>query len=119
MHLSVGRIASQDFLISEAANPVALGKTRAKQYSLIRDSSPDCALGDKVMCVQIHGDAAFTGQGVVMETLGLSTHDIIPRASTNANLPNHRQLTSLHDWRLYPLGCQVSPTIPWLRSQAE
>jgi probable 2-oxoglutarate dehydrogenase E1 component DHKTD1 len=30
-------------------------------------------LGDKVMCVQLHGDASFTGQGVVMETLGLST----------------------------------------------
>jgi len=29
-------------------------------------------LGDKVMCVQLHGDASFTGQGVVMETLGLS-----------------------------------------------
>lgn len=39
---------------------------------MIRDSSPDCALGDRVMCVQLHGDAAFTGQGVVMETLGLS-----------------------------------------------
>lgn len=61
------------FLIgAEAVNPVALGKTRAKQYSLIRDSSPECVLGDKVMCVQLHGDAAFTGQGVVMETLGLS-----------------------------------------------
>ena len=29
-------------------------------------------LGDKVMCAQLHGDASFTGQGVVMETLGLS-----------------------------------------------
>jgi probable 2-oxoglutarate dehydrogenase E1 component DHKTD1 len=33
---------------------------------------PDCALGYRVMCIQLHGDAAFTGQGVVMETLGLS-----------------------------------------------
>lgn len=24
------------------------------------------------MCVQMHGDASFTGQGVVMESLGLS-----------------------------------------------
>jgi probable 2-oxoglutarate dehydrogenase E1 component DHKTD1 len=29
-------------------------------------------LGDKAMCVQLHGDASFTGQGVIMETLGLS-----------------------------------------------
>ena len=30
----------------------------------------DCYIGDRVMCVQVHGDAAFTGQGVVMESLG-------------------------------------------------
>jgi len=24
------------------------------------------------MCVQVHGDASFSGQGVVMESLGLS-----------------------------------------------
>ncbi|KZT24824.1 dehydrogenase E1 and transketolase domain-containing protein 1 [Neolentinus lepideus HHB14362 ss-1] len=56
----------------EAVNPVALGKTRAKQYSLLKTSPGDCMLGDRVMCVQLHGDASFTGQGVVMETLGLS-----------------------------------------------
>ena len=56
----------------EAVSPVALGKTRAKQYSLLNISPEDCKLGDKAMCVQLHGDASFTGQGVVMETLGLS-----------------------------------------------
>ncbi|TFY80498.1 hypothetical protein EWM64_g3510, partial [Hericium alpestre] len=56
----------------EAVNPVALGKTRAKQYSLLKVSPDDCMLGDKAMCVQLHGDASFTGQGVVMEGLGLS-----------------------------------------------
>ncbi|KAJ7599589.1 thiamine diphosphate-binding protein [Mycena floridula] len=56
----------------EAVNAVALGKTRAKQYSLLKTSPADCTLGDKVMCVQLHGDASFTGQGVVMESLGLS-----------------------------------------------
>ena len=56
----------------EAVSPVALGKTRAKQYSLLESSPEGCMLGDKVMCVQLHGDASFTGQGVVMETLGLS-----------------------------------------------
>jgi probable 2-oxoglutarate dehydrogenase E1 component DHKTD1 len=53
-------------------NPVALGKTRAKQFSLLKTSPKDCQLGDKVMCVQLHGDASFTGQGIVMESLGLS-----------------------------------------------
>ena len=56
----------------EAVSPVALGKTRAKQYSLLTSSLEDCMLGDKAMCVQLHGDASFTGQGIVMETLGLS-----------------------------------------------
>ena len=56
----------------EAVSPVALGKTRAKQYSLLNSSPDDCMLGDKVMCVQLHGDASFAGQGVVTEALGLS-----------------------------------------------
>jgi probable 2-oxoglutarate dehydrogenase E1 component DHKTD1 len=49
-----------------------LGKARAKQFSLLKTSPEECKLGDKVMCVQLHGDASFTGQGVVMESLGLS-----------------------------------------------
>jgi hypothetical protein len=56
----------------EAVNPVALGKARAKQFALLKTSPDDCKLGDKVMCVQLHGDASFTGQGVVMESFGLS-----------------------------------------------
>lgn len=56
----------------EAVNPVALGKTRAKQYALLKTSPADCKLGDRVMCVQLHGDASFAGQGVVMESLALS-----------------------------------------------
>jgi len=50
----------------EAVNPVVLGKVRAKQDQL----------GDtdrtQVMGVLLHGDAAFAGQGVVAEGLGLS-----------------------------------------------
>jgi probable 2-oxoglutarate dehydrogenase E1 component DHKTD1 len=57
----------------EAANPVAMGKARARQMYLYETGTEkDCFLGDRVMCVQMHGDAAFTGQGVVTETLGLS-----------------------------------------------
>ena len=62
--------------LPEAINPVALGKTRSKQYALLKNSPEDCKLGDKVMCVQLHGDASFTGQGVVMESLGLSEYDV-------------------------------------------
>eukprot|EP01137_Pigoraptor_chileana_P037735 Opistho-2@35294 len=59
----------------EACNPVAIGKTRAKQM-FMRDgdykNDSNCRLGDKALCVQVHGDAAFCAQGVVMETLSLS-----------------------------------------------
>lgn len=82
-------------LPAEAVNPVALGKTRAKQLSLIKDANPECALGDKVMCVQLHGDAAFTGQGVVMEGLGLSEYWSHRR--TLSHLPGaYRQSPALH-----------------------
>ncbi len=47
----------------EVVNPVVEGSARARQ-----ERRGD-ALGDKVLPVQIHGDAAFAGQGVVMETL--------------------------------------------------
>ncbi len=50
----------------EVVNPVVEGSVRARQE---RRSDTK---GDKVLAVQIHGDAAFAGQGVVMETLQLS-----------------------------------------------
>ncbi|KAF8957827.1 Transketolase, pyrimidine binding domain-containing protein [Flammula alnicola] len=64
--------ATHPVKVSLLPNPSHLGKTRAKQYALLKTSPEDCKLGDRVMCVQIHGDASFTGQGVVMESLGLS-----------------------------------------------
>ena len=65
---------------SEAIDPVALGYARGLQSVLLKQLLSDsksggdigCTLGDKVLCVQMHGDASFTGQGVVMESLGLS-----------------------------------------------
>ncbi len=48
----------------EAVDPVVLGMTRAKQR-LYKDTKER----KKVIPVLIHGDAAFAGQGVVMETL--------------------------------------------------
>ena len=47
----------------EVVAPVALGRTRAKQYHLGDEGI------DKVVPIIMHGDAAFAGQGVTAETL--------------------------------------------------
>ncbi|XP_049633037.1 2-oxoadipate dehydrogenase complex component E1 [Suncus etruscus] len=71
----------------EAVNPVAVGKTRGRQQSRRDgDYSPDATAqpGDKVICLQVHGDASFCGQGIVPETFTLS------------NLPHFRIGGSVH-----------------------
>jgi 2-oxoglutarate dehydrogenase E1 component len=50
----------------EIVNPVVEGSVKARQVRR------DDLLGQRVVPVLIHGDAAFAGQGVVMETLQLS-----------------------------------------------
>ncbi|XP_052262129.1 2-oxoglutarate dehydrogenase complex component E1-like isoform X3 [Dreissena polymorpha] len=50
----------------EAVDPVVQGKTRAEQF--YRGDTE----GKKVMSILLHGDAAFSGQGVVYETFHLS-----------------------------------------------
>jgi len=61
----------------EIVAPVVEGSVRARQWRR------GDRLGDEVVPVQIHGDAAFSGQGVVMETIqmsqsrGYSTHGSI------------------------------------------
>jgi len=50
----------------EIVDPVVVGSVRARQHRR-KDRS-----GDKVMSLLVHGDAAFAGQGVVMETLNLA-----------------------------------------------
>lgn len=50
----------------EAANPVTLGKASAKQYLHGGDKT-------KVLNLQIHGDSAINGQGIVYESLVLGT----------------------------------------------
>ena len=50
----------------EIVSPVVAGSVRARQ-----DRREDAA-GDSVVPISIHGDAAFSGQGVVMETLQMS-----------------------------------------------
>ena len=51
----------------EIVDPVVLGKVRAKQ-----DQLEDITYRSKVLPLLVHGDAAFAGQGVVAECLGLS-----------------------------------------------
>ena len=50
----------------EIVNPVVEGSVRARQHRR-KDTK-----GEKVISLLLHGDAAFAGQGVVMETLNLS-----------------------------------------------
>jgi 2-oxoglutarate dehydrogenase E1 component len=50
----------------EAVNPVVLGKARAKQTKL------DDLDRAKVLPILLHGDAAFAGQGIIMECFGFS-----------------------------------------------
>jgi len=50
----------------EAVDTVVLGKTRAKQRQK-KDSERS-----RIICLLMHGDAAFAGQGLVAETLDLS-----------------------------------------------
>ncbi|KAK3525691.1 hypothetical protein QTP70_005847 [Hemibagrus guttatus] len=71
----------------EAINPVTQGKTRSRQqvkqdgdYSNDSNARP----GDRVICLQVHGDASFSGQGIVPETFTLS------------NLPHFRVGGSIH-----------------------
>jgi len=50
----------------EAANPIVEGKVKAEQF--YRGDTE----GKKAMSMLLHGDAAFAGQGVVYETMGMS-----------------------------------------------
>ncbi len=50
----------------EIVDPVVEGSVRARQHRL-KDLN-----GNKVVPILLHGDAAFAGQGVVMETLSMS-----------------------------------------------
>jgi len=62
--VSLSLVANPSHL--EAADPVVLGKTRAIQHFEGDETDHTTALG-----VLLHGDAAFAGQGVVYETMGM------------------------------------------------
>ncbi len=59
----------------EIVNPVVMGKARAKQdqvFGRTREEIVPIEERAKVLPLLLHGDAAFAGQGVVAECLGLS-----------------------------------------------
>ncbi|TFK38988.1 2-oxoglutarate dehydrogenase complex E1 component mitochondrial precursor [Crucibulum laeve] len=62
--VSLSLVANPSHL--EAEDPVVLGKTRAIQHFEGDETTHNTAMG-----VLLHGDAAFAGQGVVYETMGL------------------------------------------------
>jgi 2-oxoglutarate dehydrogenase E1 component len=59
----------------EAVDPVAMGRTRAKQSRLgvaTTLTDPASVAHEKVVPIVMHGDAAFAGQGIWAETLNLA-----------------------------------------------
>ena len=59
----------------EIVDPVVMGKARAKQdqlYGRTREEIVPLEERSKVLPLLLHGDAAFAGQGVISEILGLS-----------------------------------------------
>ncbi len=69
----------------EFVNPVVEGMTRGRQDDLRNGGQkPREEVYDLIMPVLLHGDAAFAGQGIVMETLQL------------ANLPGYRTGGTIH-----------------------
>ncbi|PIO56389.1 hypothetical protein TELCIR_22212, partial [Teladorsagia circumcincta] len=61
----------------EAADPVVMGKVRAEAFYA---GDEKC---DRSMAILMHGDAAFSGQGVVMETFNL---DDLASYTTNGSI---------------------------------
>jgi len=58
----------------EFVDPVVEGMARARQDQFLQgDDSKKEEVIDKVMPLSLHGDAAFSGQGIVMETLQLAS----------------------------------------------
>lgn len=76
-HVNLSLVANPSHLESE--DGVVLGKTRA-----IQQYKNDIGEYKKAMSILLHGDAAFSGQGVVYETMGL------------ANLPDYSTGGTIH-----------------------
>ena len=82
----------------EAVDPVVEGMVRAKQDLIVaRENASREAVIDRALPVLLHGDAAFAGQGVVMETLNL------------ANLKGYRTGGTIHIIINNQIGFTTSP----------
>ena len=91
----------------EAVNPVVVGRVRAKQ-----DQKNDTNR-EHVMGMLLHGDAAFSGQGVVAETLMLSDIKGYTTGGTVHIIVNNQIgfTTSPKDTRLSPYPSDVAKII--------
>jgi multifunctional 2-oxoglutarate metabolism enzyme len=84
----------------ETVNPVVEGMARARQDELRNGEQKDREeVYQKVLPVLLHGDAAFAGQGVVMETLQL------------ASLPGYRTGGTIHIVINNQIGFTTSPEL--------
>ncbi|MBS1792219.1 MAG: multifunctional oxoglutarate decarboxylase/oxoglutarate dehydrogenase thiamine pyrophosphate-binding subunit/dihydrolipoyllysine-residue succinyltransferase subunit [Acidobacteria bacterium] len=85
----------------EFVDPVVEGMARARQDQLLKGEEADAswrdAVNDRVLPVLLHGDAAFAGQGIVMETLQL------------ANLRGYRTGGTIHFVINNQIGFTTSP----------
>lgn len=75
-HVNLSLVANPSHL--EAEDGVVLGKTRA-----IQQYKNDTGEHKKAMSILLHGDAAFSGQGVVYETMGFAS---LPAYSTGGTI---------------------------------
>ena len=67
----------------EVISPVVCGKTRAKAMTKSVGPYSESNSISPILGIQVHGDAAFNGQGVVMETLAMSR---VPHFSTDGSI---------------------------------
>ncbi len=88
----------------EAVDPVVLGMVRAKQTARAD------ANRERVIPVLMHGDAAFTGEGIVYETLELSSLDSFTIGGTIHILINNQVgfTTDPEDGRSTPYASDVA-----------
>ena len=101
----------------EAVDPVAIGKCKAEQFyngdkdgKKVNNHSPDClfccSCSDityccclQTMCILLHGDAAFSGQGVVYESMHLSDLNDFTTHGVVHIVVNNQVLSTAHSLR--------------------